>query len=143
MTSPQYDRPLPVKQPESDFYWEKAKAHELWLRKCNGCDAAHFYPRDICPHCFSRDVTWVQASGKGTLYTFAIVERGPTPAFRDHVPYVAVLVDLEEGPRMPANLVGVDPHAGGIEVGMAVEVTFEDVTDEVALPMFRPAEPSP
>ena len=107
----EYTRPLPVKQPESDFYWERAQAHELWLRRCNACERAYFYPRDICPHCFSRDVTWVQASGRGTLHTFAVVERAPTPAFADHVPYVAALVDLEEGPRFPTNLVGVDPHS--------------------------------
>ena len=135
----QYDRPLPVTQPESDFYWEKAKAHELWLRKCNACGRAYIYPRDICPHCFSKDTTWVQASGRGTLHTYAIVERGPTPAFRDHVPYVVALVDLEEGARMPSNLVGIEPTDERITVSMAVEVTFHDVTDEVSLPMFRPA----
>ena len=134
-----YTRPLPVKQPESDFYWEKAQAHELWLRRCNACGRAYFYPRDICPHCFSRDVTWERASGRGTLYAFGIVHRGPTPAFRDHVPYVVALVDLEEGARMPTNLVDVQPDPEHVRVGMAVEVTFDDVTADVTLPKFRPA----
>ena len=61
-----YTLPLPNKQPESDFYWEKAQAHELWLRKCNQCGNAYFYPRNICPNCYSDDVTWIQASGKAT-----------------------------------------------------------------------------
>ena len=134
-----YARPLPVKQPESDFYWEKAQAHELWLRRCNACGRAYFYPRDICPHCFSRDVTWERASGRGTVHAFGIVHRGPTPAFRDHTPYVVALVDLEEGPRIPTNLVDVQPDPDHVRVGMAVEVTFEDVTDDVTLPKFRPA----
>jgi uncharacterized OB-fold protein len=134
-----YDRPLPVPQPESDFYWEKAKAHELWLRKCNSCDNVYFYPRNICPTCFSRDVTWVQATGRGTLHTFGIVERGPTPAFRGHVPYIVALVDLEEGPRMPTNLVGIEANKDTVEIGMAVEVTFDDVTDEITLPKFKRA----
>ena len=134
-----YTRPLPVKQPESDFYWEKAQAHELWLRRCNACGRAYFYPRDICPHCFSRDVTWERASGRGTLYAFGIVHRGPTPAFRDHVPYVVALVDLEEGARMATNLVDVEPDPEHVKVGMAVEVTFDDVTADVTLPKFRPA----
>jgi uncharacterized OB-fold protein len=133
------DRPLPVPQPESDFYWEKAKAHELWLRKCNACDNVYFYPRNICPMCFSRDVTWLQASGRGKLHTFGIVERGPTPAFRDHVPYIVALVDLEEGPRMPTNLVGVEANKDAVQIGMAVEVTFDDVTDEITLPKFKRA----
>ena len=134
-----YKLPLPTKQPESDFYWEKAKAHELWLRHCNACGETYFYPRNICPKCYSADVTWVKASGKGTLHAYAIAERGPTPAFRDAVPYVAALVDLAEGPRVPTNLVGVEMDEAHIKIGMPVEVTFEDVTDEVTLPKFRPA----
>lgn len=139
MTSGAYQGPLPVKQPESDFYWEKAQAHELWLRRCNACGQAYFYPRDFCPVCGSRDVAWVQASGKGTLHTFAIVHRAPVPALRDHVPFVVAMVDLEEGARIPTNLIGVEPDPAHIKVGMAVEVAFADVTEEITLPVFRPA----
>ena len=139
MTSGAYQGPLPVKQPESDFYWEKAQAHELWLRRCNTCQRAYFYPRDFCPYCGSRDVAWRRASGKGTLHTFAIVHRAPVPAFRDHVPFVVAMVDLEEGARMPTNLIDVEPDPEHIKVGMAVEVAFADVTDEITLPVFRPA----
>jgi uncharacterized OB-fold protein len=139
MTQQPYTKPIPVPQGESDFYWEKAKAHELWLRHCDDCNKAYFYPRDICPMCFSRNTSWVQASGKGTLHTFAIVHRAPTPAFRDDAPFVVAMVDLEEGPRMPTNLVGVEPDPANIKVGMAVEVVFEDITDEIALPKFKPA----
>ncbi len=95
-------------QPESDFYWKKCKAHELWLRHCKSCDKAYFYPRDICPNCFSRDTDWIQSSGHGIVHTFSIVHRGPTPAFRERVPYVAALVELESGARIPTNLVEVE-----------------------------------
>ncbi len=132
-------RPLPVPQPESDFYWEKCREHELWLRRCNDCQRAYFYPRDICPHCFSRNVTWVKASGRGTLFTYAIVHRPPTPAFRDRVPYVVAIVELEEGPKMPTNLVGIEPDPAKIRVGMPVVVDFEDVSPTISLPVFRPA----
>ncbi|MDA1216353.1 MAG: OB-fold domain-containing protein [Chloroflexi bacterium] len=138
MTQQPYKLPLPNSQPESDYYWEKAKAHELWLRKCNECGDAYFYPRDICPNCYSNNVTWIQASGKATLYAYSIVERGPTPPFRDVVPYIAAVVELEEGPRMPTNLVDVPFDEEHIKVGMALQVTFHDVTDEVTLPKFRP-----
>ena len=74
----------PVPQPESDFYWEKCKAHELWLRHCKACDKSYFYPRDICPNCFSRDTDWVQTNGRGSLYSFAIVHRGPGSGFPGH-----------------------------------------------------------
>ncbi|SVB39977.1 uncharacterized protein METZ01_LOCUS192831 [marine metagenome] len=139
MTQQPYTKPVPVPQGESDYYWEKAKAHELWLRNCGDCDQAYFYPRDICPHCFSRNTSWIQASGKGTLHTFAIVHRAPTPAFRDDAPFVVAMVDLEEGVRMPTNLVEVEPDPANITIGMEVEVVFEDITDEISLPKFKPA----
>lgn len=138
--------PLPVPQPESDFYWEKCKAHELWLRRCIPCNRAYFYPRDICPFPdgFSRDTDWIQASGRGTLHTFAIVHRAPTPAFRDKVPYIVAVVTLEEGPQIPTWLVGIEFGEGeirpdSVQCGMAVEVVFEDIDDNISLPMFRPA----
>ena len=134
-----YAGPLPVKQPESDFYWERAQTRELWLRRCNACDRAYFYPRDFCPVCGGRDVELAQASGKGTLHAFAVVHRAPTPAFRDRVPFVAAMVDLEEGARVPANLVGVEPDPSRIAIGMPVEVDFQDLTADVTLPVFRPA----
>lgn len=61
-----YNKPIPVPQGESDFYWQKAKEHELWLRYCNDTEQAYFYPRDISPFCFSRNTTWVKASGNAT-----------------------------------------------------------------------------
>jgi len=83
-----YNKPVPVPQGESDYYWEKAKAHELWLRQCDDCGNAYFYPRDISPCCFSKNTSWIQASGKATLFTFAIVHRPPHPGFREIAPYV-------------------------------------------------------
>ena len=142
MTQPAPEPPPitpPMPQPESDFYWEKCKAHELWLRHCKSCDKAYFYPRDICPHCFSRDTDWIQSSGRGTLHTFSIVHRGPSPAFQGRAPYVVALVELESGARIPTNLVEVEPDPTSIKVGMAVEVVFEDLNDTISLPKFRPA----
>ncbi|HLF80026.1 MAG TPA: Zn-ribbon domain-containing OB-fold protein [Dehalococcoidia bacterium] len=132
-------RPLPTPQPESDFYFQKAKQHELWLMRCKDCNQAYFYPRAICPNCFSRNTEWFQSSGKGTLYAFAIVQRAPTPAFADMVPYVTAFVELEGGVRIPTNLVDVEPDPAKVKIGMAVEVVFDDVTSEITLPKFRPA----
>jgi uncharacterized OB-fold protein len=126
----------PVPQPESDFYWQKCKAHELWLRHCKSCNKTYFYPRDICPGCFSRDTDWVKSSGRGIVQTFAIVHRAPTPAFT--APYVVAVVELEGGARMPTNLVQVTPDPSNIKCGMPVEVVFEDLDDKISLPKFRP-----
>ena len=130
--------PIPTPQPETDFYWERARAHELWLMRCDDCDSTYFYPRPICPRCFSRNTRWVQSSGRGTVYAFSIVHRPPIPAFQERVPYVAALVELEGGARIPTNLIHVEPDPSFIRVGMPVEVVFDDVSETVALPKFRP-----
>ncbi len=135
----QYSKPIPSPQGESDYYWQKAKEHELWLRKCEDCGQAYFYPRDISPCCFSKNTSWIQASGNATLYTYGIVQRAPHPGFRDDVPFVTAIVELEEGPRMATNIVIDEPSEDNLKVGMALQVTFEDITDEIALPKFRPA----
>jgi uncharacterized protein len=140
MTTPaRYARPLPMVTPENERYWQGARDHELWLRNCRACDRTYFYPRDICPSCGSRDTEWKQVSGRGTLYTYAIVHRAPGAAFADMVPYVTAVVELDEGGRMMTNLVDIEPDPAQITVGMPVEVTFDDVTPEVTLPKFRPA----
>ncbi len=136
----EYNKPVPVPQGESDVYWNKAKEHELWLRSCNECGNAYFYPRDISPCCFSKDTTWVQASGNATLFTYAIVHRAPHPGwYPDGVPFVTAIVELEEGPKMACNIVIGDPTPENLQIDMPLKVVFEDITDTISLPKFAPA----
>ena len=67
-----YKKPIPSPQGESDFYWEKAKQEELWLRECP-VNGPYFYPRDISPGAMRKDTKWIKASGKATLFTFSII----------------------------------------------------------------------
>lgn len=138
----QYKKPIPVPQGESDVYWQKAKLGELWLRKCDDCGKAYFYPRDISPCCFSKKTSWIKASGKATLHTFAIVHRAPIAAFAEDAPFVTAIVELEEGPMMPTHIVeipgGGEPTPEKLSIGMSLEVVFEDITDTIALPKFKP-----
>lgn len=139
----EYYKPIPVPQPESEYYWKMAKDEELWLRHCNSCEKIYFYPRDICPGCYSRDTNWVRSTGKGILHTFSIVYRAPHPAFKDDVPYVVALVELEGGARIPTNLIEVEVTPEKIKVGMPVEVVFDRLTEDITLPKFRPVQVSP
>ena len=134
-----YSKPIPAPQGESDFYWQKARQHELWLRKCDDCGETYFYPRDISPCCFSKNTSWTQASGKATLFTYGIVHRAPHPGFASDAPYVVAVVELEEGPTMPTNIVMDEPTPEKLRIGMPLEVVFDDITDEIALPKFKPA----
>jgi uncharacterized protein len=130
-----YRKPLPYIHDETRSYWEGAKRHELLIRKCRACGKYHFYPRDFCPSCFSFDVEWVKASGRGVIYSFTICHR-PAQAFEEDIPYNLVLVELKEGVRMMSNVVGCAND--DLRIGMSVEVVFDDITDEVTLPKFKP-----
>ena len=109
------------------------------LPKCEDCGSAFFYPRIACPHCHSRNVGWIQASGKGRLYAFQIAHRALNPAFKIEPPYILAMVELEEGPRMMSNLINIEPDPQIVKCDMAVEVVFEKQTDEVTLALFQPA----
>jgi len=126
--------PLPVPTPETRHFWEGTASGELRLQRCRGCTEAYFPPQPFCPRCASADVEVVRASGRGSLHTYVINHR-PAPGFE--APYVIAVVELEEGPRLLTNLVGVaaDPHA--LPIDLPVEVVFE-ARGEVTLPMFRP-----
>ena len=133
-------RPLPPPMtPEAMPYWEGLREEKLMLPKCDDCGKAFFYPRIACPHCHSRNVGWIQASGKGKLYSFEIAHRSLNPAFKIEAPYVLAMIELEEGPRMMSNLIDIEPDPAVIKCDMPVEVVFEKQTDEVTLPLFRPA----
>lgn len=130
-------RPLPKPDQDSIVYWEAARRHELLLQQCGACNKFRFYPRSICPACFSDEFEWRRTAGRGTVYSFTVIHRPPFPAFRDKVPYVLAIIELTEGVRMMTNIVECEPNM--VEIGMPVEVTFEDVTEEVTLPQFKPA----
>ena len=132
---PRFDLPTP--DAETQPWWDAARDGKLLIKRCGACGKAFFYPRLFCPACWSNDVEWEEASGRAVLYTYSVVHRNDLPPFPDRVPYVAAVVDLEEGPRMMTNVVGCDPD--DVAVGMALTVEFRRETDEVTAPVFRPS----
>lgn len=135
---PRFDLPSP--DLDTEPFWAAVNDHRLLIRRCCTCEEFHFYPRPFCPVCWSGDVEWFDASGRATLYTWSIVHVNELPPFHERLPYVAALVDLEEGPRMMTNV--VDCPFDALSAGMALEVVYQRVSDEprVTLPWFRPAE---
>ncbi|WP_368075994.1 Zn-ribbon domain-containing OB-fold protein [Burkholderia lata] len=127
--------PLPVPNADSLPYWEAARAHRLVIRRCTACEALHFMPRHLCPVCWSDRLEWVDSKGTGSVHSFTIVRRAPMAAFTANVPYVVALIDLDEGPRMIANVIGDD--ALSVRIGDRVGVTFEDRGDGAMLPQFN------
>ena len=134
---PEWNKPLPTISGETKPYWDHCRRGELLIQKCDKCEEYQFYPRGICANCWSNDIQWVTASGKGTVWTFTVTYQNGTPGFADEAPYVLALVELEEGVRMFTNIVDCNPRS--VSIGMPVEVTFVRATDQISVPYFKPA----
>lgn len=128
-------RKAPVVTDDSAVFWDAAVEHRLVGQRCSDCGVLRHPPRPMCPHCRSLETEAATLSGRGTLYSYAILHHPRHPAFE--YPVLAAIVDLDEGIRLVSNLVDVDP--ADVEIGMQLEVTFLPTSDDRAVPVFRPA----
>src|SRR5262245_18730528 len=138
MTTPSL--PIPALEPETEFFWRGCLAGRLEITRCRACGWYIHPPRPVCARCRSRDLERVAVSGRGTLVSFTVNVQPWMPGMT--VPYVIGLVELVEQTdlRLTTNLVGVRPE--DVRIGMRVRVTFKQVSDEIALPLFEP-DPDP
>jgi len=136
LTDEDVKKPIPVPVKWTKPYWDAAKKHRLIIKKCKRCGQLEHPPYLYCTNCHSEEHEWIEASGKATLYAYAVNVFGVPFPFWDDMPYVVAMVDLEEGPRMLTNIVQCDQSK--LKNGMKLEVVFEDVSDEIALPKFKP-----
>jgi uncharacterized OB-fold protein len=127
-------KPVPSPAPESIPYWEAAKLHRLELPRCNACQKFWFPPSQSCPHCLAADFAFAPVSGRGKVFSFVTYHRVYHPAFEQEVPYVVALVELEEGPRLLTNIIGV--AADKVVCEMPVKVVFDDIGDGLSVPKF-------
>ena len=134
-----YTKPLPAISSLNRPYWEGLTQRRLVMPQCNECGKFWYPPTPFCPECWSRDFTWQQLSGRGRVNSWVVFHQAYFSSFKDDIPYNVAEVELEEGPRLLTNLVEVDN--ADIQIGMAVEVCFDDITDEVTLAKFRPRKP--
>ena len=130
-------KPLPQVSAEMAPFFEAARRQQLVVQRCRGCGTLRFPARDRCSACLAREAEWLPVSGRGTVFSFAVMHQVYHPGFAAEVPYAVVLVALDEGPHMISNVVGVPPS--DIRIGTPLEVVFEAVSPEVTLPKFRVA----
>jgi uncharacterized OB-fold protein len=130
MANPQRKIPAPSPTPETEAFWSAAKEGKFVLRRCTACGKAHWYPRAICPFCMSDKTEWVEASGRGKIYTFSVMRRAPEP-------YAIGYVTLEEGPSMLTNFVDCDFDK--LRIGQSVKLKFTPSEGGPPVPTFTPA----
>ena len=132
----EYRKPLPILDSDGRKFWEGCQRHELLLQRCEQGFSYRYPPRPICPHCLFMNAKWEEASGKGEVYTFAVARIPLSPEWEPDIPYTIGVIQLDEGVRMVSNI--IDCMLEDIVIGMKVEVVFDDVTDKITLPKFKP-----
>lgn len=132
-----YEKPVPAIDPDSAPYWEGAQAGRLMIQRCKKTGQTFLYSRQLVPGVDDAQVEWIEASGKGEVYSFTVARRPAGQAFQGECPYVIVSVTLAEGARVMSNLVTEDVDA--VKIGMPVEVVFDRVSDDLTIPKFKPA----
>ncbi|MCH7579409.1 MAG: Zn-ribbon domain-containing OB-fold protein [Chloroflexi bacterium] len=128
------DIPTPFPQPDRDTakFWEAQNEHRLVFQKCSQCGSIRYLVGPLCPECHSFEHEWAESSGRGTIYSFTTVRHQTHPAFVP--PYTVLLVEMEEGPRLVAQLRA--PEGTEVVIGAAVHVEWED-HEKQSLPVFE------
>jgi uncharacterized OB-fold protein len=131
----EWHKPLPAVDEVNAAYWSAAAEGRLLIQECAACGHRQFYPRALCTHC-GGEPAWLECSGRGTVHTFTVVRQMAMRPFRDELPYVVAMVELEEGPMMMGNVTGCDPYS--VRIGLPVEAYFVRAAEDVGVPMWRP-----
>ena len=132
------EMPTPTITRDSQGFWDACRSHELAIQRCTDCGTLRHPPEPCCPRCRTLTFDWAPVSGRGRIFSYAVVHRPFLPALTDVVPYVVVVVELDDAPevRVISNLVETEPAAA--HIGLAVEVVWDDVSPDLTLPRFRP-----
>ena len=133
-------RPQPrFPEPNTQTYWDNAKAGRLSYQQCSDCNEVVFTPRILCTSCGSSNLAWKDSKGEGQVYTFSVVRQNRNPAFSALGAYILAWIDLDEGFRMLSNVVGVENPTTDLDVGQRVKVEFEaQDSGDIPIPVFRP-----
>lgn len=134
----EYVKPLPQITDMNRPFWDGTKSGKLRMQQCGSCGHLRYPIADVCPSCLEASHEWIDLSGAGEVLSYIVFHQVYNKAFAGDVPYNVALVQLDEGPRMFSNVVGVPNEA--VKVGDRVVAVFDPVTDEVTIPRFRPAD---
>lgn len=121
--------PAPVTNPETAHFWESAKQGKLLIKRCTACKEPHYFPRSICPFCFSDQTAWEESKGEGVIYSYSLMRKSPTG------PFAIGYVTLDEGPSLLTNFTDCD--LATLKIGQRVKVVWKE-TDGAPLPFFAP-----
>jgi uncharacterized OB-fold protein len=136
-TVDEWTRPQPVGDGAGAPFFAAAAEGRFLVQCCPACNSCQFYPRALCATC-GGDPEWEEASGRGVLHTFTVIRQNGAAPFRDELPYVVGMVELDEGPRMMGNITGC--QVDDVVVGMPLVAYAVKVSDRVGVVFWEPAD---
>ena len=139
MTQTPKGKPLPQITDQTRPFWSGAKQGKLMMQKCGGCGTLNFLPKPWCVECGNRDLKWVETKPYGTVYSYTVAYAVMMnyPDWKEDLPVINCIIDLDEGARMYGQITDCAPDK--VHIGMRVKAHFVDISDEAAIPKFRPA----
>ncbi len=131
-------KPTPVIQPWTKEFWKATQQGKLLVQHCKDCNSKIFFPKKVCPECWSENLNWIESTGKAKVYTYTEMIDMVEPKFMADLPYIIAMVDLDEGIRMTTRIVNCKSE--DVAIGMDVEVVFQEISPECSLPVFQPTD---
>ena len=128
-------KPLPQPDPISAPYWSAAREGRLLIQECPACGHRQWYPRALCTRC-AAEPEWLTCRGHGIVHTYTVIRQMGTAGFRDELPYVVAMIELDEGPRLRGNV--IDVAVTDVHIGLEVEAVFVPAADDIGVPQWRP-----
>jgi len=136
MTNARLTYPVAIRDSDNAPYLDGWKKGKLMIQYCENCKKHVFFPRPMCPHCWSNHLKWVQASGEAEIVSFSVVNRLNHPSFKNEVPIVLAEIKLKENVNMLARILTADAHS--VHSGMNVSlISNKDIVDKHPLPVFQ------
>jgi hypothetical protein len=126
---------VPVPDADSAPYWAALREHHLTAQRCLDCGLFRFPPQPLCHRCGSWGYEWEELAGTGAVHSWVTVHHAVTGALKQQVPYIVALIDLDEGIRIPSNVVEIPPDQ--MREALRVQVDFRDIAGGYTLPVFR------
>ena len=133
-TVDEWKKPIPQPDDVNRPYWSAAAEGRLVIQECPHCSHRQFYPRALCTKC-GDEPEWIDCTGRGTVHTFTIIRQMGMRPFRDELPYVVAMIELDEGPLIMGTITDCDPDT--VEIGAPVTVHFVRAADDVGIPYWR------
>ncbi|HSV54297.1 MAG TPA: OB-fold domain-containing protein [Burkholderiaceae bacterium] len=135
-TSTPYRKPLPVIDVWNKPFWDACREHRFVMQRARATGEFWFPPSPVAPGTLSKEWEWAELSGLGTVTSWVVFHQKYYAGFADELPYNVAMVQLDEGPFIFTNLVGIVNE--DIRVGQRVRVTFRDASEQVSIPVFEP-----